>query len=85
MIRKEIYEDTLEWKGLNKTADQSDHTTWRDKSKCIGERSDLKDIENGQKYNRNNKKKFYQAVGGECTRTYQLPDVKKAKQFWGKI
>ena len=30
-------------------------------------------------------KKFYQRVGGDCTKTYQQPDDKETKQFWGKI
>ena len=33
----------------------------------------------------NNERKFYQQVRGECTKTYQQPDDKEIKQFWGQI
>ena len=32
-----------------------------------------------------NERKFYQQVGVECTKTYQQPDTKEAKQSWSKI
>ena len=33
----------------------------------------------------NNKRQFYQDVGGKCPRTYQQTDAKEAKQLWFKI
>ena len=33
----------------------------------------------------NNKRKFYQQVGGEWVKTYQQPNAKEAKRFWSKI
>ena len=47
-----------------------------------------RDWVNQYKQNRvfpNNKRKFYQQVGGKCTKTYQQPDSKDAKECWSKI
>ena len=33
----------------------------------------------------NNKRKFYQQLGGHDTKTYQQPDAKETEQFWTKI
>ena len=33
----------------------------------------------------NNDRKFDQQVGGENTRTNQIPDAKETKQFWSEI
>ena len=38
MQRKEKNRDILELKDLNKTVEQSDNATWRDKAKYIGKR-----------------------------------------------
>ena len=33
----------------------------------------------------NNKRKFYQQLGGSDTKTYQQPDAKETERFWTKI
>ena len=33
----------------------------------------------------NNKRKFYQQLGGDDTKTYQQMDVKETERFWTKI
>ena len=79
-----------EWKDQNKIADKSDKTTWRDKSKGIIQIGETEKIP-GQsqaiqtKTFENNERIFYQQVGGECSKTYQEPGAKEAKQFWSKI
>ena len=33
----------------------------------------------------NNERKFYQQLGGDDDKTYQLPDAKETERFWTKI
>ena len=45
----------------------------------------VKQFKEDRIFQNNEKKKFYQKVGEECTRTNQQPDAKETKQFWCKI
>ena len=73
-------------RGKSNTTTTKD-TTQRDKSKGTGERCKTKKIANRTKEYRQNKtfqnkeRKFLQLIEGECVKTVQQSDVRKAKQF----
>ena len=76
-------------KRQNKTADKPGNATWGDKSKYIvAKKERLKrylDRIKQYKQNKITKKKFYQQVDRECTKTDQQLDEKEEKQFRSKI
>ena len=65
-------------------------TTRGNKPESTGDRTKIKKIRQSKTIQTKQdipkqRKKFYQQVVGDGTKTYQQPDTKEAKQFWRKI
>ena len=74
------------------TADKSNNTTGRNKSKYFDERRKTQTVPRQsqtvltkKRTFQNNERKFYQLVSGEYSRTNQQPGSKETKQFKSKI